>query len=89
MTYYFNSDDLEKYNNILFNVLKQTEYDNIETLNKWKNYRQILEDYKIYVYPRYGSKFKLEHNNITYLDGVPMMGISAMFIRKSIKTFST
>ena len=73
----------EKYPDYIFSLIMGS--DNIKTLNKWKNYQQILEDYKIYVYPRYGYEVKLEHNNITYLDGVPMMDISAMFIRKSIK----
>ena len=59
--------------------------DNVKTLSKWKNYQEILEDYTIYVYPRYNCDFRLVHKNIIYLTEVPMMGISAMFIRKSIK----
>jgi nicotinate-nucleotide adenylyltransferase len=59
--------------------------DNIKTLHKWKNYEQILENYFIYVYPRYGFDFKLSHKHVVYLKEVPMMDISAMFIRESIK----
>ena len=73
----------EKYSNYSFSIIMGA--DNVKTLSKWKNYQEILEDYKIYVYPRYNCNFRLEHQNIVYLSDVPMMGVSAMFIRKSIK----
>ena len=73
----------EKYSNYSFSIIMGA--DNVKTLSKWKNYKEILEDYKIYVYPRCNCNFRLEHHNIVYLSDVPMMGVSAMFIRKSIK----
>lgn len=60
--------------------------DNIESLNQWKDYEQILEGYSIYVYPRFnhdGGKFKT-HSKIKFFDA-PLMEISATFIRQSIK----
>jgi len=60
--------------------------DNFKTLYKWKNYKQILDNYSIYLYPR--PKFKIDNveaSNIHIIDGVPKMEISASFIRKSIK----
>ena len=60
--------------------------DNLVTFDKWKNYKQILEDYEIYVYPRTncsGGKF-IDHPNIKMIDA-PIMEISASFIRKAIK----
>lgn len=60
--------------------------DNLQTLNKWKNYEQILSGYEIYVYPRPGfdgGEFK-NHPNIK-LTEAPHMDISSTFIRNSIK----
>ena len=59
--------------------------DNLQSLHKWKNYEQILENYSIYVYPRPGVKVNRVHQNIHVVDGVPQMEISASFIRNAIK----
>jgi len=59
--------------------------DNIQTFHKWKNYKTILENYSIYVYPRSGFEMNKKHKNIHLVDGVPKMEISASFIREAIK----
>ena len=59
--------------------------DNLSNLRKWKNYKQILKDYSVYVYPRPGIEINGTHQNIHIVEGVPQMDISASFIRKSIK----
>lgn len=69
--------------------------DNLRTLHKWKNYEEILNNHKIYVYPRViteqealnsVSKNRLgTHENVSICDA-PVMKISASFIRNSIKT---
>ena len=59
--------------------------DNLKNFHKWKNYEQILENYSIYVYPRYGFEIEYSHKNIHLIESVPQMEISASFIRKSIK----
>ena len=59
--------------------------DNLKNFHKWKNYEQILENYSIYVYPRYGFEIEGSHKNIHLIEGVPQMEISASFIRESIK----
>lgn len=59
--------------------------DNLETLNKWKAWETIVEEYKIIVYPRLesiGGNF-ISHKNITIIDA-PIMKVSSSFIRKSI-----
>ena len=59
--------------------------DNLQTLNKWKAWETIVEEYKIIVYPRLeaiGGDF-IKHKNITIVDA-PIMKISSSFIRKSI-----
>ena len=74
--------------------------DNIRSFHKWKNYEQILENHKIYVYPRalteqerqeMDNSLSLEKKsrvlgtkNIIICDA-PVMKISASFIRYSIK----
>ncbi|MDD2635713.1 MAG: nicotinate (nicotinamide) nucleotide adenylyltransferase [Bacteroidales bacterium] len=73
----------EKYPNINFSILMGG--DNLESLHKWKNYRIILDNYKIYVYKRPCSELpEFENANITIVDA-PQMEISSSFIRNAIK----
>jgi len=60
--------------------------DNLASLHKWKNYEVLLRDYHIYVYQRPGYELgELEnHASVTVLDTVPLMHISASYIRKCI-----
>ena len=62
--------------------------DNLKSLHKWKNYHAILENHKIFVYPRISND--LDENalkndpNIHFIDA-PVVEISSTFIRDSIK----
>ena len=38
--------------------------DNLTNLNKWKNHKQILEEYPVFVYPRRGTEVNINHQNI-------------------------
>ena len=61
--------------------------DNLPTFGKWKNYKQILEYYGLYVYPRPGtvqSEF-IKHPNVKMIEA-PMLDISATFIRNAIRS---
>ncbi|SEM05495.1 nicotinate-nucleotide adenylyltransferase [bacterium A37T11] len=61
--------------------------DNLQSLEKWKNYELILRDYEIYIYPRPGfenSKFK-DHPSIR-ITSTPLMELSSTFIRAAIKS---
>jgi nicotinate-nucleotide adenylyltransferase len=61
-------------------------YDNLQSLDKWKNYQEILNNYEIYVYPRNdcgGEKF-INHPKVKMINA-PVMELSASFIRKAIK----
>jgi nicotinate-nucleotide adenylyltransferase len=60
--------------------------DNLESLNKWKNFEVILERYKIYVYPRpgYSGGEFATHKNVVLTDA-PQMNISSTMIREAIK----
>ena len=74
----------EKYPNYEFSLIMGE--DNIVTLKKWKNYKQILDNYSIYVYPRHGNFEQKSYQNIIYVKNVPLLDVSASFIRKSISS---
>ena len=73
--------------------------DNLRGFHKWFNYEVILKNHTIYVYPRVlteaeeevkdfdvsktGSFYK--NKNVIVCEDVPVMKVSASFIRKSIK----
>ena len=63
--------------------------DNLRTFHKWYNYEQILDQHKLYVYPRpitsEEEPSKLTHEHIIICKDVPVMKISSSFIRKAIK----
>ncbi len=75
----------DKYPNHTFSLIMGG--DNLQSFNKWKNYQRILENYKLYVYPRPGFVLPQEFQgnpNITIVNA-PLMDISSSFIRKCIK----
>jgi len=60
--------------------------DNLENIEKWKNYEFILNNYQIYLYPRIGhdgGKYK-NHPNVSFVKA-PLIEISATLIRESIR----
>ena len=61
--------------------------DNLESFPKWKNHEQILKNHHLYVYPRIGSEGGelVSFPNVTIVPDVPVMQISATFIRESIR----
>jgi len=60
--------------------------DNLDNFTKWKNYREILGQYGLYVYPRPDTQLSelKEHPNVTMVEA-PMLDISATFIRNCIR----
>ena len=68
--------------------------DNLRSFHKWRNQDVILENYKVYVYPRalaMGEEATPtpneyhNHPSIIFCNDAPVMKISASFIRKAIK----
>lgn len=59
--------------------------DNLAGLPKWKNYKLILRDYRIYVYPRpgYENADLASHPSVT-ITMTPLMELSATFIRTAL-----
>ena len=62
--------------------------DNLNSLDKWKNYEVILQNHDIYIYPRLNSgeidKQFVNHSKIHRV-GAPVIELSSTFIRESIK----
>jgi|TARA_B110000261_G_scaffold129080_2_gene144581 nicotinate-nucleotide adenylyltransferase len=74
----------EKYPDISFSLIMGA--DNLTHLHKWKNVDVMLEDHKVYVYPRPNSKpGKLDNHPSINLMNAPKIDISASFIRSAIK----
>lgn len=61
--------------------------DNLESIEKWKNYEKILSDYDIFLYqrPGYDVQRYINEPRVHVLE-VPMLDISATFIRQAIKS---
>ena len=86
----------EKYPAYQFSVIMGE--DNLRTLPKWKNYQEIINNYGVLVYPRVPTEYDLNikadpeeiqkilrYPNVTFCAEVPVMAISASFIRKQIR----
>ncbi|WBX71519.1 nicotinate (nicotinamide) nucleotide adenylyltransferase [Tenacibaculum retecalamus] len=77
----------EKYPNYNFNLIMGE--DNLKSFHKWRNYEAILEDYKIYVYPRISDGIVenqfIDHAKIHRVDA-PIVQISSTMIRNGIKS---
>ena len=60
--------------------------DNLTTFKKWKNYKEILKDHSLYVYPRLENKGGVlaKHPHVKMIDA-PVIDISSTFIRNAIK----
>lgn len=60
--------------------------DNLVNFTKWKNYKQILDNYGLYIYPRPGTQLSdlRTHPSVTLVEA-PMLDISATFIRNCIR----
>ena len=61
--------------------------DNLATIDKWKNFQLLLDNYDIYVYNRPGYDLGPyeNHPRVHILDNVPMLDISATYIRTALK----
>ena len=60
--------------------------DNLSSFSKWKDYKKILKDYTIYVYPREGSDGGklMSRSNVKMIDA-PLLDVSSTFIREQIR----
>lgn len=74
----------EKYPGREFVLITGTDI--FPTFHKWKNWEQLLEFYKFYVYPRPGSEDHeiTRHPSVT-LFNAPQVEVSATFIRQGLR----
>ena len=61
--------------------------DNWTFFDKWKDYKKIIESYKILIYPRQGSEIIIPDvwTHSIKIANAPVVEISSTFIRQSIK----
>ncbi len=61
--------------------------DNLQNFHKWKDYKEILQHHKVFVYARVGivEKPLLSNNPQIKLFEVPLLNISSTYIRESIQ----
>ena len=62
--------------------------DNMALFNRWKNYRQILDNYPVIVYPRKGddlNALQQQYPQMQILKEAPLLDISSTEIRQRIK----
>lgn len=73
----------EKYPQHTFSLI--IGQDNLTSFHKWKNHEEILNQHKLYVYPRPGSEVSVfdNHSNVI-LTKAPIVEISSTFIRSSL-----
>ena len=60
--------------------------DNLEGMGRWRNYRHILDNYPLYVYPRPGHPATqwATHPAVHWVGECPLMEISSSYIRQQI-----
>ncbi len=63
-----------------------TGADNLAIFDRWRDYRRIISDYGLIVYPRpdYSPGDMITDSNIIMLDSVPMFDISSTILRDNI-----
>lgn len=61
--------------------------DSLASFNKWKDWQEILDNYKMLVYPRENkdTEMVMEHENIVVMREVPLYPISSTVVRDAIK----
>lgn len=62
--------------------------DNVTIFDKWKSYRQILQDFRVLVYPRNGATTteQLKYPEMQLLTDAPTVDISSTDIRNRVKS---
>lgn len=61
--------------------------DNWINFEKWKDYKKILDNYNIIIYPRAGFEPNVKElpYNVTYLKDAPIIEISSSLVREGLK----
>lgn len=63
--------------------------DNLDIFDRWREYEYILENYRIFVYPRHGERAEkampVKAKDLRYLENAPFFDISSTEIRAQQK----
>lgn len=73
----------EKYPDYEFSIIMGG--DSIQNIKKWKNYEQLLDQYKIIVYNRPGYTIEMKLSENIHAVNAPLLEISSTHIRNLIK----
>ena len=67
--------------------------DNLEIFNKWREFQYILDNYRIFVYPRHNAagseamrRLGEKARRIIFLTGAPYFDISSTYLRKNLRS---
>jgi len=74
----------EKYSEHQFSLIMGS--DSYQNLDKWKNYKTIIDNYPIYVYKREGHEIKKNFDKDPLTLNAPIIQISASQIREHIRS---
>ncbi len=58
--------------------------DLIEQLEQWRDHQEIINNYPIFVYPRFGKKIEKHLDKITILKDAPLFNVSSTEIREAL-----
>jgi nicotinate-nucleotide adenylyltransferase len=72
----------EKYPKHIFSIIMGS--DGFQNIEKWKNYKYIINNFNIFIYQRPSFLIEKSKENITIVDA-PLLEISSTQIRKNIK----
>jgi nicotinate-nucleotide adenylyltransferase len=72
----------EKYPKHIFSIIMGS--DGFQNIEKWKNYKYIINNYNIFIYHRPGFLIEKKSENVLIVDA-PLLEISSTQIRKNIK----
>ncbi|MCD8072939.1 MAG: nicotinate (nicotinamide) nucleotide adenylyltransferase, partial [Alistipes sp.] len=72
-----------QYPEIKFSLLIGSDI--LPELNRWRDWRYLLDNYRIYVYPRQGSDFEKMAPGMNFLSNAPRMEISSTAIRLALE----
>lgn len=57
--------------------------DNLENFDKWRSYEQILDRFKVYVYPREGIEITKFLDRVEVLESAPLHNFSSTSVREA------
>ena len=72
----------EKYPKYIFSIIIGS--DGFQNIEKWKNYKYIINNYNIFIYQRPSYLIEMVADNVKIVDA-PLLEISSTQIRKNIK----